>query len=136
MRIRGPGRVIPRSPITVAIDEQGVPSAYGVVANISETGACVWTYVRLEMGRRVHLRLSFGRGSRPLDAEGVVIWGGPLTEPDTKTLRYGLHWADSSPLDQERLRRLIAGSAEGFRIPSPPLRREGSLPPSRSERIG
>ena len=136
MRIRGPGRVIPRSPITVAIDERGVPAAYGVVANISETGACVWTYVRLEAGRRLHLRLSFGRGSRPLDAEGVVVWGASLAEPDAQTLRYGLYWTNASPLDQQRLRRLIAGSAEGFGISSPPAEFGGTSHPSRSERTG
>jgi hypothetical protein len=107
-----------------------------VVANISDTGACVWTYVRLEAGRNVHLRLSFGRGSRPLDAEGVVIWGGPLAEPDGETLRYGLHWTHASPLDQERLRRLIASSAEAFGIASPSARLDGTRHPFRSERTG
>jgi Tfp pilus assembly protein PilZ len=110
MRKRGAVRVVPRNPVTVAIGEGERPPVYGIVANISEAGACVWTDARLEQGRNVHLLLSFTRGSRPVEADGVVVWGGPVAEPDAKTLRYGLRWTDTLPVDQERLRRLIAES--------------------------
>jgi Tfp pilus assembly protein PilZ len=111
MRQRGALRVVPRSPVTVAIDELGLPLAYGVVANISEGGACVWTDARFESGRRVHLRLSFARETQPLDAEGVVVWGGPHAEGGVESLRYGLRWTDTSPARREHLKKLIAASA-------------------------
>ena len=37
-------RIVPPNPITVAIDdENGLPLGYGVVANVSDAGGCVWT---------------------------------------------------------------------------------------------
>ena len=75
MRERDAVRIVPRNPITVALQEASTPFAYGVVANISEGGACIWTNARLEPGRNVALRLSFPRGSQPIDAEGLVVWG-------------------------------------------------------------
>ena len=87
MRQREAVRIVPRSPITVAIQDGGVPFAYGVVANISEGGACIWTDVSLEPGHDVSLRLSFPRGSQPLDAEGVVVWCEPRGGRELPPLR-------------------------------------------------
>ncbi len=104
---RGVVRIVPRIPVTIAIQEGGASSAYGVVANISVAGACIWTDAGLEEGRVVTLRLSFPRASQTIDAEGVVVW----SEPGTATRRYGLRWADQSPSRQARLQRIIAESA-------------------------
>ena len=99
-------RITPRSAITVVIENQGLPFAYGVVANISEGGACVWTNGHFEVGDRLVLRLSFARELQLFQAEGVVIWGKQQT-----AVRYGLQWAPVGPPSQERLRRLISTSA-------------------------
>jgi hypothetical protein len=107
MRQRGAVRIVPRSPITVAIQEGDAPKAYGVVANISEAGACIWTDLRLDAGRPVKLRLSFPRGSQPIDAEGVVVWG----DSGTGTRRFGLQWVDQTATRQMRLKRAITASA-------------------------
>jgi uncharacterized protein (TIGR02266 family) len=109
MRHREAVRIVPRSPITVAIQDGGVPFAYGVVANISEGGACIWTDVSLEPGHDVDLRLSFPRGSQPLDARGVVVWCEP--RGDESSRRYGLQWRDRSPARMARLKTVIATSA-------------------------
>lgn len=109
MRQRGAVRIVPRSPITVAIQDGGVPFAYGVVANISVAGACLWTDAGLDSGRSVNLRLSFPRGSQPIDAEGVVVWGEPGV--GTGTRRYGLRWTDQSAPRVARLDRIITASA-------------------------
>ena len=37
MRERGAVRVVPKRAITIVIEHQGLPLAYGVVANISDT---------------------------------------------------------------------------------------------------
>jgi len=107
MRQRSAVRIIPRSPITVALQEAGTPVAYGVVANISEGGACIWTNAHLEPGKSVHLRLSFPRGSQPVDAEGVVVWGRPQKEATAEGLRYGLQWSDQASGRKERLARML-----------------------------
>jgi hypothetical protein len=108
MRQRGAVRVVPRSPITVAIQDGGVPYAYGVVANISVAGACIWTDAGLDADATIALRLSFPRGSQPLDAVGIVVWGDPQSA--TATRRYGLRWADQSPARVALLERVIAVS--------------------------
>jgi hypothetical protein len=107
MRQRGAVRIVPRSPITVAIQEGDVPKAYGVVANISEAGACIWTDAGLDAGRPVKLRLSFPKGSQPVDAEGVVVWG----DSGSGTRCFGLQWTDQSAARLARLSRAIAASA-------------------------
>jgi len=109
MRQREAVRIVPRSPITVAIQDRGVPFAYGVVSNISEGGACIWTDEGLEPGHDVSLRVSFPRGSQPLDAEGVVVWREP--RGDERSRRYGLQWQDRSDARLARLKSVIAASA-------------------------
>ena len=99
-------RIVPRSPITVAIQDSGVPYAYGVVANISEGGACIWTDARLDPGRSLSLRLIFTRGSQPLEADGVVVWGEP--HPDAGSRRYGLRWKDAAAKGLGRLKTMMA----------------------------
>jgi hypothetical protein len=108
MAERSAVRVVPRNPITVALQEAGSPFAYGVVANISDGGACIWTNAELRAGRRVSLRLSFMRGSQPLDEEGVVVWGAPQAAGGG--VRYGLQWSDQTPDGKRRLSRMISAS--------------------------
>jgi hypothetical protein len=109
MRQREAVRIVPRSPITVAIQDRGVPRAYGVVANISECGTCIWTDAGLDIGHDVSLRISFPRRSQPLDADGVVVWREP--RGDERSLRYGLQWQDRSDARLARLKSVIAASA-------------------------
>ncbi len=109
MRQRGAVRIVPRSPITVAIQDGGFPYAYGVVANVSESGACIWTDAGLDPGTALSLRLSFPRRSQPLDAEGVVVWGEPRGR--SRTRRYGVHWKDQTSPRLERLKGIITASA-------------------------
>jgi hypothetical protein len=113
MQQRGTARVIPRSPVTVAIHAQGAPLAYGVVANISVAGACIWTDADagLEPGRTLTLRLSFPRSSQPVDAEGVVVWGEARDQRATGALRYGLQFLGQPESPEGRLGKMIAASA-------------------------
>ena len=102
-------RVVPRRAITVAIDENGVPRAYGVVANISETGACVLTNGSFRVGERLVLQLSFAREPVPVETVGDVVWSGATQ--DRGVLRYGVQWAEGSRPSREHLRALISSSA-------------------------
>jgi hypothetical protein len=110
-------RFVPRRSVTVTF-EGPAPTRYGLISNISEGGACVWTDAALEVGQRLALSLSFARGLLPVPAEGRVIWTGP--ESSDPGRRYGLQWAriDGQPLEA-RLRELIAACAAN--LPMPPF---------------
>jgi Tfp pilus assembly protein PilZ len=102
-------RVVPRRAITVAIDDHGVPRAYGVVANISETGACVLTNGAFQVGERLTLQLSFAREPVPVETVCDVVWTGATQ--DRGVLRYGLQWTEASNPKREHLKSLISSSA-------------------------
>ncbi len=111
MKERSAVRVIPRNAITVVIENnEGLPLTYGVVANISEGGACVWTNGRFAVGESLHLQLSFAREPEPLEAAGVIVWGDVVPERD-RDIRYGLQWEDVPAQSRARLLSLISGSA-------------------------
>lgn len=102
-------RVVPSRAITVAIEDHGVPRAYGVVANISETGVCVLTNGAFRVGERLLLQLSFAREPVPLETVGDVVWSGATQ--DRGVLRYGLQWAEGSIRSLEHMKTLISASA-------------------------
>ncbi len=112
MKERSAVRITPRNAITVVIENQGLPFAYGVVANISEAGVCVWTNGRFKVGENIVLRLSFAREPQPFQASGVIVWGDALPERGSGSdVRYGLQWGPVPPPVQEHLRSLISASA-------------------------
>lgn len=102
-------RVVPTRAITVAIEDHGLPRAYGVVANISETGACLLTNGTFRVGERLLLQLSFAREPVPMETVGDVVWSG--STQDRGVLRYGVQWADGAIPSREHLRSLISASA-------------------------
>lgn len=70
---RRAGRFIPSSSITVAVLEENVPVAYGIVRDISELGACIVTDSELSPGRSYEFRMSFF-GGKILEAVVRVVW--------------------------------------------------------------
>jgi len=108
MRDRADPRFVPSRSVTVAFEGRDKPRAYGVVANLSGGGACVWTDARLEAGQLVTLAVSFARASRPIPAEARVVWTGAETGSGAR--RYGVQWDAETP-DASHLRRLISESA-------------------------
>jgi len=113
-------RIVPPDPITVAIeDDHGLPLAYGVIANVSEAGACVWTDGRLDPGARLALRVSFPRPAEVHDVAAVVVWadedGGGDGRPGR---RYGLQWHDASSACVLRVRHLARIHEAGQAPPS------------------
>lgn len=93
----------------MALQDAGAPFAFGVVANISAGGACIWTNALLEPGRSVAMQLSFPRGTQLLEAEGVVVWG--QVEDEAEGVRYGLQWSAQTAGRNEYLARMISASA-------------------------
>jgi Tfp pilus assembly protein PilZ len=109
MQQRDAVRVTPRSAVTVAIENQGYPMAYGVVANISERGACLWTNGKFAIGESLVLRLSFPHEPQPLQAAGRVVWE-DLHRDEKGAMRLGLMWSHTTGPAHLYLKELI-GSA-------------------------
>jgi hypothetical protein len=90
-------RIVPHRPLTVGInDENGLPLGYGIIPNLSEVGACLWTNRELERGGRLVLGVSFGHPAEIHEIVAWVVWTregeDPLGGPPMR--RYGLQWQD------------------------------------------
>jgi Tfp pilus assembly protein PilZ len=96
-------RVVPPEPVTVAMENGKGPVAYGIVTNISETGACVRTDIPFTVGEELLLRLTFAREAQPLSAMGRVVWQNGV---GSGALRHGLQWTYDGP-HRVRLRLLV-----------------------------
>jgi hypothetical protein len=105
-------RIVPPSPITVAIeDDKGGTVAYGVVADISGAGACVWTDAPLAVGQTLSFRISFAEPPDVHELLGVVVWTELSGESEgRRARRSGVEWLDATRACRERLREL-AGRA-------------------------
>ena len=102
MRERNSERISPRSAVTAAIEELEHPRSFGVVANISEGGACIRTDGLFPVGEGVTVRLSFRGEEQPISVEGFVIWTGE--DAASGSYRLGLQWVQPAG---SRLKRLI-----------------------------
>jgi hypothetical protein len=113
-------RIVPPNPITVAIDdENSLPLGYGVIANVSDAGGCIWTDSRLEPGARLSLRVSFPHPPEVHEAAALVVWGNEGEDPSGARMhRYGLRWNDASSACVRRLRDLALGVSGERRTPA------------------
>jgi Tfp pilus assembly protein PilZ len=96
-------RVIPQKAITVAIDNPARGRSYGVVANISDGGACLLTDGRYPLGEKLELELSFYREPQIVPAAGRVVWTSGSVAAGA--VRYGVQWVPD--FTNVRLRALI-----------------------------
>jgi len=101
---RATDRFKPVKAITICLEtDEGLP-AFGVVANISDGGACVITDVRavgLDVGANVKLTLSFSPNYQTVLTTGKLCW--VLQD------RCGVQFEPGPRMDD--LKPLIAGSA-------------------------
>ena len=109
--------------MTVAIeDEAGLPLCYGVIANVSESGACVWTDGVLATSSRLVLRVSFARLSEVHEIGGVVVWEGVENGARGAGMRrFGIEWRDATDACVSRLRELALRATDGHDTPTGPL---------------
>jgi hypothetical protein len=107
-------RIVPNSPITVAIqDDYGQPVAYGVIADISGTGSCVWTDSPLTVGMTLTFRVSFAQPAEIHELIGVVVWTELATEVGGRgSVRSGVEWLGATRACRERLRELAGRAVE------------------------
>jgi Tfp pilus assembly protein PilZ len=106
---RGVRRVVPRLPVTLAVEQEGMARAFGVVANISEKGACLLTDGSFPVGTSLICALSFPREPQPFRASGRVVWAKP--EP-SRLVRCGVQFEPGPGLEPSRLSRLILGVSD------------------------
>ena len=70
---RRAGRAVPTTSVTVALLEDNLPVAYGIVRNLSEIGACIMTNTVLRPGNTYEFRMSFF-GDEILEALATIVW--------------------------------------------------------------
>lgn len=105
---RSSRRLTPRKPVTVAVDAGEASRAYGVVTNISETGACVVTDSGVGQGRMVLLRMSFYRHADLFETEARVVWSGQERGPSsTRAVLQGVQFTELSDQELTKLRGLL-----------------------------
>jgi hypothetical protein len=118
---RGRMRIVPQSPITVAVEDgSGCTVAYGVIANLSESGACLWTDGPLEPGATLSLRVSFAHPPEVHEVDAVVVWADNVEGGvEAAARRFGVQWQDASSSCVLRIRHLSE---------TPKRERTGSVP--------
>ncbi len=105
---RRTGRFVPSTSVTVALLEENLPIAYGVVRDISDAGACIMTNTSLNPGRTYQFRMSFF-GGEILEAVARVVWReihrGNGSEP--VGVPHGIEFIDINDASLETLRRIL-----------------------------
>jgi len=126
-------RVVPPSPITVAIeDEAGCTVGYGALSDVSGNGACVWTDAALTVGASFLFRISFARPPDVHDVVGMVVW----CEPDPAeggARRAGIEWLGATRSCRERLRALAARAVQPSDREEFPFQARWKVPPPDDE---
>jgi hypothetical protein len=105
---RRTGRFVPTTSVTVALLEENLPVAYGVVRDLSEAGACIMTDTGLTSGRTYQFRMSFFGGD-VLEAVARVVWR-ETRGPDGREplgVPHGIEFTDINHANLENLRRIL-----------------------------
>jgi hypothetical protein len=99
--------------VTVAIHDRENPFAYGVVTNISHSGACVVTATPLPTGTTVFLRISFYQQPDMFETKARVVWSREDSrkekEPENPEgfLFHGVQFAETPTKQRSRLLQLL-----------------------------
>jgi len=67
-------RYEPRNYVTVAFHRNNIPFTYGLISNISPTGACVVTTSPMPKDTEVFLKLSFYQHSELFETTARILW--------------------------------------------------------------
>ena len=105
-------RLEPKHAATAAVFKDSQQLAYGVVTNVSVSGACIVTDSRLTPGSDVDLRLSFYQERNLYEIGARVVWNrrGGAQEKGFEGLQlHGVHFTLSGALEKSRLHALLGG---------------------------
>jgi hypothetical protein len=106
------GRAVPSTSVTVALLEDNVPIAYGVVRDLSEVGACIMTDTALEPGANFQFRMSFF-GGEILEAMARIIWSESPQPGTTSEIPHGVEFTDIGDSHRANLRHILETGAFG-----------------------
>ncbi len=114
---RRTGRFVPATSVTVALLEENLPIAYGVVRDLSESGACIMTNISLTPGRTYQFRMSFF-GGEILEALARVVWRESLRPNGSELVGvpHGIEFTDINEANLENLRRILRTGEFGSKV--------------------
>jgi hypothetical protein len=92
----------------VALLEENLPLAYGVVRDLSDSGACIITNTGLTPGRSYQFRMSFFGGDL-LEAVARVVWRESRRSDGSEPVGvpHGIEFTDINEANLENLRRIL-----------------------------
>ncbi len=103
-------RLMPRQSATVAVYRGDQQVGYGIVANVSEAGACIVTDTLMPPGTDLRLKLSFYQQPKLFETIARVIWSRDASASDRgfAGLRlHGLRFTVTSTLERSRLLAIL-----------------------------
>jgi len=106
------GRMAPKHVARAAVFRDSQQLAFGVLTNLSATGACIVIDSPLGPGSNVDLKLSFYRQPCLYELAASVVWnrrGGPGENGYEGLQLHGVRFMLSSALQKSRLHALLAG---------------------------
>jgi len=99
-------RLMPRQSATVAYRGEQQVVGYGILANVSEVGACIVTDSLMAPGTDLRLKFSFYREARLFETIARVVWSREASESDrgfAGLLLHGLRFTVTSTVERSRL---------------------------------
>lgn len=112
--LRAIARMAPKTPATAALFREGQRLAYGVVVNMSASGACIVTDSRLPEGRDLTVKLSLYKQAELFEIPARVVWvrKGGSQESGFEGLQFhGVHFTKPSATLKARLHSILGGDA-------------------------
>jgi hypothetical protein len=103
-------RLVPRQSATVAVYRGEQQVGYGILANVSEAGACIVTDSLMAPGTDLRLKLSFYEQPRLFETIARVVWSREASASDRgfDGLRiHGLRFTVTSTVERSRLVALL-----------------------------
>lgn len=115
---RRAGRFVPSTSVTVALLEENVPIAYGVVRDLSEAGACIMTSTGLSPGKAYQFRMSFF-GGEILEAVARIVWRELRRANGNESVGvpHGIEFTDIHGNHLANLREILQSAAFGAKEP-------------------
>jgi len=99
---------VPSKSVTVALLEENVPVAYGVVRDLSEIGAYIMTNTVLKPGNNYQFRMSFF-GGEVLEATATIVWNeSPNPGAQTSEIPHGLEFREMNEAHRENLKSILS----------------------------
>ena len=100
-------RFVPQKPVSAWVIGPEYHEAYGVVANLSTSGACVVSNDAFDPGQAIEIKISFYRCAEMLEAEAQVVWTREDLCSEVPTYTYGCAFQGLSRDRQTRLETML-----------------------------